>query len=111
MLEFFQVGEPVHRLDEPELALPNHFFDNPAHGIEVGLKDSFCERIVEEHGTARSHPFTESLEVVFDGGVRMIAVDQDEIDFARVHLNGTGISSHERDVQPKPLALHQRSAR
>src|SRR5207244_7777889 len=62
------------------------------------------EHVVEKDVAADANAPAEPLEIVLRSLVRMVAVDQHQVDLARIHLDRVRVAQEQLDVQAEALA-------
>src|SRR5204863_9028264 len=93
-----------HGLHEPEVSGGSDLRNSPSHAIGVrDTEEAVVEAVVEEDGSPDTHAAAEAVEVAPGTRVRVVTVDEHEVERTGVDLHRAGVC--DEDVHREAPAL------
>src|SRR5207244_10078038 len=86
------------------VARRDDLLDESPDRVGMRREQRLGEHVVEKDVAADANAPAEPLEIVLRSLVRMVAVDQHQVDLARIHLDRVRVAQEQLDVQAEALA-------
>src|SRR5438105_4995887 len=93
--------QPIDGLDKLELTLFHDLNYQLAYRVGVRCEEFLRKRVIEQHRTSDRYASPETLKIVLDAFVGMIAVNEDKIECACIKFYGAGIRTNDVNSQSK----------
>ena len=95
-LEMRETIDPAHK---PVAACCSHLSDEATDALRMGGDERVWEGVVEQHRTVSANSWRETLEIAADAVVRVVSVDEQQVDVVCVHLDRPRVAADQLDVQ------------